>query len=79
MAIDGRRHSRILSFAVNNPAAVRAASNVRADGAGIETFTLTLPNGAIDVELPLSGPHNALNAAAAAAVAHGTGHPAAIR
>lgn len=61
-------NSRVLSFAVNNPADVRA-SNVRPTAQG-SAFTLTLPNGAIDIELSLSGPHNALNAAAAAAVAH---------
>lgn len=60
--------SRVLSFGVNNPADVRA-SDVRPTTQGL-AFTLTLPSGAIDVELALSGSHNALNAAAAAAVAH---------
>ena len=61
------KRSRVLSFAVDNPADVRA-SHVSPTGNGL-TFTLTLPNGSIDIELGLSGLHNALNAAAAAAVA----------
>ncbi|MGB5352792.1 MAG: UDP-N-acetylmuramoyl-tripeptide--D-alanyl-D-alanine ligase [Woeseia sp.] len=59
--------STILSFGQNAAATVRLQNvQVTADGS---TFKLVFPGSSIDVTLPLSGAHNAMNAAAAAAVA----------
>ncbi len=62
---------RIVSFGLGadadvHPESVRASTHA-------SRFRLVLPAAAIDVTLPLSGPHNVRNACAAAAVAHALG------
>ena len=57
----------VLSFGVDSAADVRADA-IRETDEGL-AFELQLPSTRVDVRLPLAGRHNALNAAAAAAVA----------
>jgi UDP-N-acetylmuramoyl-tripeptide--D-alanyl-D-alanine ligase len=59
-------NSRVLSFGVSSAADVRATS-IRPSRTGT-TFTLVMPDGVVDIDLQLSGSHNVMNAAAAAAV-----------
>ena len=62
---------RVLTFGLDNPADVTATDlTASADGS---TFTLHLPEAAVDVQLPLAGIHNVLNACAAAAIAVAVG------
>ncbi len=61
----------IISFGYAEHADVRLA-NVEETGSGT-TFELALPDATVRVRLPLSGLHNAANAAAAAAAAHAVG------
>lgn len=63
--------SEVLSFGASPDATVRV-ENIRATASGT-AFELILPAARIDVALPLAGSHNALNAAAAAAVALAAG------
>ena len=57
---------RVLRFGIEHEADVHA--DIRAIGAHSE-FTLIAPSGSIDVNLPLPGRHNVMNALAAAALA----------
>jgi UDP-N-acetylmuramoyl-tripeptide--D-alanyl-D-alanine ligase len=61
----------VLSFGYSAAADVRL-DKVRAHSAGVD-LELTLPSARVDIALPLPGVHNALNAAAAAAVALAAG------
>lgn len=69
-------NSRVLSFGVSKAADVRATS-IRTVAGGT-AFTLEMPGGPVDINLQLSGSHNVLNAAAAAAVAYALDVPPAI-
>jgi UDP-N-acetylmuramoyl-L-alanyl-D-glutamate--2,6-diaminopimelate ligase len=62
--VDGRGR-RTIRFALSHKAEVRA-DDVRVGGGGME-WTLTTPNGAVDVALPLFGAYNVANALGAAA------------
>jgi UDP-N-acetylmuramoyl-tripeptide--D-alanyl-D-alanine ligase len=74
MGMAGRTRARVLTFGTSLQADVRV-SDVELDPHGRPRFTLTAADGSAPVALPLAGEHQALNAAAAAAVAHlaGTG------
>ena len=61
----------IVSFGYSDNATVRVR-NVQSGSSG-STFELQLPDGRIDIRLPLPGVHNVLNACAAAAVACAAG------
>ena len=74
MGMAARTRARVVTFGTSADAHVRV-SDVALDEQGRPRFTLTTPDGSADVALPLAGEHQAMNAAAAAAVAHlrGTG------
>lgn len=61
---------RVVDFGIERPAQVRGELR---DGKGC--FRLSIDNAAVDVQLPLPGRHNVLNALAAAAAAHALGLP----
>ena len=62
-----------LSFGLSASADCRVLGNVAMD-AGASRFTMRLPNGeSLDVDLPLAGMANVMNALAAAAAAHAAG------
>ena len=63
--------ARVLTFGLENPADV-TATKLRA-GADGSTFTLRLPDASFEVQLPLAGIHNVLNACAAAAISMAVG------
>jgi UDP-N-acetylmuramate--alanine ligase len=75
-ALARETNRRVLTYAIDAPADVRA-SNLRQDGSATE-FTLHLPEGgpAVAVRLNLPGRHNVLNALAACAVGWQLGVPA---
>ncbi len=61
----------VVTFARNREASFRATGiRTSLDGS---RFTLSMPRGTVDVQLPLPGPHNVDNALAAAATAHALG------
>ncbi|MPZ62059.1 MAG: UDP-N-acetylmuramoyl-tripeptide--D-alanyl-D-alanine ligase [Propionibacteriales bacterium] len=64
--------TRVLTFGRARPADV-SVSDLALDRLARPRFRLSLPDGAVDVALPLVGEHQAANAVAAAAVAHGCG------
>ncbi len=72
MSMAGRTRAEVLTFGASDQADVRV-SDVELDPLGRPRFTLTTPTGSTKVALPLSGEHQAMNAAAAAAVAHHAG------
>lgn len=59
---------RTITFGVKNAADIRA-TNIRLDAQGHPIFQLIMPNGEIEVVLPLMGEHNVANALAVAAAA----------
>ncbi len=71
-AMAGRTSAPALTFGGSVRADVRV-SDLELDDLGRPRFRLTTPGGAADVALPLAGEHQAMNAAAAAAVAHHAG------
>jgi UDP-N-acetylmuramoyl-tripeptide--D-alanyl-D-alanine ligase len=75
MGMAERTPAEVLTFGTSARADVRV-SDLALDPLGRPRFTLTTPAGATTVALPLSGEHQAMNAAAAAAVAHHAGMPA---
>lgn len=60
---------RVLSFALNDPAADFHASDIERDARGCSAFTLHCTNGQARIQLNLLGEHNVANALAAAAAA----------
>ena len=60
---------RFITFGLNHPADV-IADNITLDSEGKSTFQLILPNGQVQIQLPLIGIHNVQNALAAAAAAY---------
>jgi UDP-N-acetylmuramoyl-tripeptide--D-alanyl-D-alanine ligase len=74
MGMAARTRTRVVTFGTSPDAEVRV-SDLALDEQGRPRFTLTTPEGSARVALPLAGEHQAMNAAAAAAVAHvrGTG------
>jgi UDP-N-acetylmuramoyl-tripeptide--D-alanyl-D-alanine ligase len=74
MAMAERTRASVLTFGTSPNADVRV-DDVRVDDLGRARFALLAPDGSAEVRLPLSGEHQALNAAAAAAVAHVSGLP----
>jgi UDP-N-acetylmuramoyl-tripeptide--D-alanyl-D-alanine ligase len=72
MGMAERTRARVLTFGTADGADVRV-SDLELDPLGRPHFTLTTPTGDTRVALPLSGEHQAMNAAAAAAVAHHAG------
>ena len=72
MGMAERTRARVLTFGTADRADVRV-SDLELDPLGRPHFTLTTPTGDTRVALPLSGEHQAMNAAAAAAVAHHAG------
>jgi UDP-N-acetylmuramoyl-tripeptide--D-alanyl-D-alanine ligase len=68
----------VITYGIENPADVTAES-IRFAKFGETTFSLVTPSGSADVNFPLNGRHNILNALAAAAVGHRFGmNPAQI-
>ncbi|MBF7730347.1 UDP-N-acetylmuramoyl-tripeptide--D-alanyl-D-alanine ligase [Pseudomonas sp. N040] len=61
---------RVLSFALDNPAADLHASDIRLDARGCPAFTLQGLADEVRIQLNLLGRHNVANALAAAAAAH---------
>ena len=74
VAMRDRTSAPVVTFGTASDADVRISS-VRLDDLGQPTFTLHAGADFADVCLPLTGEHQALNAAAAAAVALGLGMP----
>ncbi|HEX2176674.1 MAG TPA: UDP-N-acetylmuramoyl-tripeptide--D-alanyl-D-alanine ligase [Nocardioidaceae bacterium] len=74
MAMAERTRATVLTFGTSSQADVRVG-DLELDDLGRPRFTLTTPTGSAAVTLPLVGEHQALNAAAAAAVAHHVGLP----
>jgi UDP-N-acetylmuramoyl-tripeptide--D-alanyl-D-alanine ligase len=72
MGMAGRTRARVLTFGTSARADVRV-HDLEVDAQGRPRFTLSTPTGSAPVALPLTGEHQALNAAAAAAVAHAAG------
>jgi UDP-N-acetylmuramoyl-tripeptide--D-alanyl-D-alanine ligase len=72
MGMAARTDAAVLTFGSSSAAHVRL-TDVELDDRGRPRFRLHLPDGAADVTLPLYGEHQALNATAAAAVAHHAG------
>lgn len=66
---------RVLSFALNDPAADFRAEAIASDDRGCPAFTLLGAAGEIRIQLNLLGRHNVANALAAAAAAHALGVP----
>ena len=66
-------HRRVLRFGIENDADIRA-SNIRLAAAG-SSFDLHTPAGRTQVELPLPGRHNVLNALAATGLGLAAGAP----
>lgn len=66
---------RVLSFALNDPAADFRAESIANDDRGCPAFTLLGAAGEIRIQLNLLGRHNVANALAAAAAAHALGVP----
>lgn len=60
---------RVITFGLNHPADV-IADSITLDSEGKSTFQLILPNGQVQIQLPLIGIHNVHNALAAAATAY---------
>ncbi|WP_057414871.1 UDP-N-acetylmuramoyl-tripeptide--D-alanyl-D-alanine ligase, partial [Pseudomonas cannabina] len=60
---------KVMTFALNNPAADLHATDLRRDARGCPAFMLNSPLGAAPVQLNLLGTHNVANALAAAAAA----------
>jgi len=73
MALASRTVARVLTFGTD--AGDVRASDVVLDDLARPRFVLVTPWGSAAVSLPISGPHNALNAAAAAAAALALGVP----
>ncbi len=69
MGMASRTRARVVTFGTSAGADVRV-SDLTIDEQGRPRFTLTTPDGSAQVALPLAGEHQAMNAAAAAAVAH---------
>jgi UDP-N-acetylmuramoyl-tripeptide--D-alanyl-D-alanine ligase len=69
MGMASRTRARVVTFGASPDADVRV-TDVALDEQGRPRFTLTAPDGSAPVTLPLAGEHQAMNAAAAAAVAH---------
>jgi UDP-N-acetylmuramoyl-tripeptide--D-alanyl-D-alanine ligase len=59
----------VISFGIENDAEIRAES-ISPAGFGATVFRLITPGGSAEVNLPLSGRHNVMNALAAASVGH---------
>jgi UDP-N-acetylmuramoyl-tripeptide--D-alanyl-D-alanine ligase len=72
MGMAERTRASVLTFGTSPAADVRVSA-LELDPRGRPRFTLTTPDGSAPVLLPLTGEHQALNAAAAAAVAHWAG------
>jgi UDP-N-acetylmuramoyl-tripeptide--D-alanyl-D-alanine ligase len=72
VAMADRTRAGVLTFGTSPQADVRV-SELQLDARGRPRFTLHTPEGSAEVALPLSGEHQALNAAAAATVAHHCG------
>src|SRR5262249_4226650 len=69
----------ILTFGINKPATV-TARNIILDEAGTSAFDLIYPDGEMQVQLPLLGYHNVMNALAAVAATYVVGaNPKAIQ
>jgi len=69
MGMASRTRARVVTFGTSPGADVRV-SDLALDEQGRPRFTLTTPDGSAQVALPLAGEHQAMNAAAATAVAH---------
>ncbi|MBK9439719.1 MAG: UDP-N-acetylmuramoyl-tripeptide--D-alanyl-D-alanine ligase [Chloracidobacterium sp.] len=68
-AMSGLSKGQVITYGLDNAADV-TASNVERAGFGNTRFQLNTPDGSAEVEFPLNGKHNILNALAAAACGH---------
>ncbi|MEP6704435.1 MAG: UDP-N-acetylmuramoyl-tripeptide--D-alanyl-D-alanine ligase, partial [Acidobacteriota bacterium] len=76
MAMRKLGRGRTITFAIDSTADIRA-SKIAVENFGNTRFVLTTPEGSADIDFPLNGRHNILNALAAAAVGHTFGMSAA--
>lgn len=68
-AMAGRSRGSVIIYGIENPADV-SANDINFSGFGATSFVLKTPTGSAQVNFPLNGKHNIINALAAASVGH---------